>query len=196
MPVTAFKEKRSFYERDALDWYVEPAWCTELLLKRVSFELVWDPACGCGTIVRTCRNCNINAIGTDIIKRGDLTLYAANNPELDFLRNAAIDNIMWTDIITNPPYKLAETFVYRGIALRARKIAVLVRLDFLASQKRHQLFSEYPPTLVLVLSRRPSMPPGEKLGKIKASGGQHDFCWIVWDFDHIAEPYTQLDWIL
>jgi hypothetical protein len=41
------------WERDAADFYIEPAWCAERLFAVEKFEgSVIDPACGLGTIVR------------------------------------------------------------------------------------------------------------------------------------------------
>lgn len=185
------KQKHSGYVRDPHDWYVEPPFCTELLLDRVQFEKVWDPACGRGTIVETCHTRGIEAIGTDIVDR----IHADSPLSVDFLSPTLAPPLDWTDIITNPPYRHAEAFVRRAFELDARRIAVLVRLDFLASQRRQVLFREYQPILVLVLSRRPSMPPGQALlNGTKPTSGQHDYCWIIWG-PWLREP-TTIEWAL
>jgi len=43
--------KKSAHTPEADDWYVEPAWCVELLLRADApgeDQLIWDPAAGLG----------------------------------------------------------------------------------------------------------------------------------------------------
>ena len=198
--LSASKHKHSYAPRDGLDFYVEPPWCTELLLSQTAFKNVWDPASGRGTIIGVCRANQIAAWGSDIVLRLGAAENLAPFAPLNFLSDKAPINFEWTDIVTNPPYGLAKAFIERAFELRARKIAVLVRLDFLAGDKRcgrNTLFNvTHPPTTVFVLSRRPSMPPGELLaaGKVEQKGGQHDYCWIVWDNERESWP-TEVRWL-
>ncbi len=180
------KQKASGYERDPLDWYVEPAWCTELLAAEIDFKSVWDPACGCGTIPKVFSEIGSAAHGTDIVVRWSWQTYTG-----DFFTVKKDRTPYFTDIVTNPPYRLAEAFIRRAFELDARKIAVLVRLDFLASQKRYKLFTDLPPQYVFVLSRRPSMPPGGS--NVPAKGGMHDVCWIIWDA--LQDAPTEMRWL-
>ena len=180
---TAPKAKHSGYERDEHDWYVEPAWCTELLCKHMEFDgPIHDPACGRGTIPEALAAAGYQSSGRDIVDRGWPAL-----PPRDFLA----DKADCLNIVTNPPYKLAEAFARHALKHTRHKIAILVRLDFLASQRRHKLFTEHPPSLVLVLSRRPSMPPGWQ--DAPAKGGMHDFSWIVWNQDEFG-LLTAMEW--
>ena len=94
----------------------------------------------------------------------------------------------------NPPYNLAHRFVLRALTLARQKVAIISRLDFLASQKRYELFKGTPVSRVLVLSTRPSMPPGGT--DIPAKGGQHDYCWIIWDKTAPRMPTPTIDWVL
>ena len=49
------------------------------------------------------------------------------------------------------------------------------------------------PSYVLVLSRRPSMPPGGR--DLPAKGGMHDFAWVI--FDTLRPDYpTEVRWLL
>ena len=177
------------YDRQAEDWYVEPEWCTELLLDAVDFEgSIHDPACGQGNITKVCDARGMTSFGTDIVDRAGLFF----NGMIDF----STEPRSWArNIITNPPYKLAEKFIRHGLRIVPRKTAVLTRLEFLASQQRNALFTEHPPTKILVLSRRPSMPPGELYDPDKeARGGTLDYCWIVWDKQ--SDAPTTVEWLL
>ncbi len=173
------KQKRSGYVRDPHDFYVEPAWCAELLFDEITFhDAVYDPCCGIFTIPKVAISYGLRASGRDIVARSPHQLDCT-----DFLECQEVVRFQPPNIVCNPPYKLAEAFARKAIRVAYQKVAILVRLDFLASQKRHALFVEHPPAFVLVLSRRPSMPPGELLlrGEVRATSGQHDFMWVVWE---------------
>jgi hypothetical protein len=170
------------FQRHADDWYVEPSWCWQALYSTVppgTLEgTVLDPACGGGTGLEYCAASGITAMGSDIADRG------AGIAGLDFL--APKYPLRADNIITNPPYRLTVEFAYQALMYAPNAVALLVPLPFLASQRRYELFSTTPVAHVVVLSRRPSMPPGG-MG-IKASGGKEDYVWIVWRHDHEGAP--------
>jgi hypothetical protein len=67
------------------------------------------------------------------------------------------------------------------------RVAVLVNTDFRHSQERYPLFTRHRPELIIVLSQRPSCPPGEVLqlhGEEVRGGGSINFDWIVWRRGH------------
>lgn len=87
-------------------------------------------------------------------------------------------------VLGNPPYRHAEAHVRHSIH-HARCVAMLLRLGFLASQRRAKLFSEYPLAHVGVLPRRPSFSLN---GKTDGS----DYAMCVW-IDGVSD--TRLHWI-
>ena len=63
--------RSSGYDRNENDWYVEPAWSVEALLRTVTFEgICWDPACGGGNIPRTLEAHGLDCLATDLVDRG------------------------------------------------------------------------------------------------------------------------------
>lgn len=168
------------HDRHADDWYVEPAWAVQLLLGTVPFiGPIHDPCCGGGTIPKTC-----GGSGADLVYRG----YGEGNRDF-FNEWGPFDNLIF-----NPPYKVAEQFILHALAVTARKVAAIVNIKFLASQgRRERLFIRHPPMAVLVLSRRPSMPPGGT--DIPAKGGTADYCWICWDNDPVDRRAPQIRWL-
>src|SRR6478672_12482769 len=134
------------------DWYIEPAACVHTLFDSVHFEgQIHDPACGSGNIPMVARDRGFKASGSDLVHRG------FGRGEIDFLG----DPTHRENTVTNPPYLIAEDFVLHAIHVAEHKVAVIVRISFLAGQKRRaSLFERHPPAVVLVLSARPSMPPG------------------------------------
>lgn len=175
------------HDRHHRDWYVDPAFCTELLLGAVKFGgSIWDPCAGQGTIVDACTAAGLRAFGTDISPE------APHIAELDFLaeHRGAADNIVF-----NPPYKEAEKFIRRALVLARSRVAVLLQQQFPYSQARYQLFTEHPPEQILFLSSRPSMPPGHLLRDGMAQkGGKVDYLWIVWDRGHRGA--TTCGWLI
>jgi hypothetical protein len=74
-------------------------------------------------------------------------------------------------IIGNPPYRDAEAHVRHALKL-APRVAFLLRLAFLESVKRGDLWMNHPPAHVWVLQKRPSF-----------TGGRTDSCaygWFYW----------------
>lgn len=159
------------YARNAFDWYVEDAACVDKLLDAVTFDgPIHDPACGAGNIPTVARRRGLIATGSDIADRG------FGETGIDFLD----DTRSRINIVSNPPYVLAERFITHALKITERKIAMLVRLAFLESQGRYKrLFIPHPPSQVLVFATRPSMPPGGMA--IAAKGGKVAYAWAIWE---------------
>lgn len=77
--------------------------------------------------------------------------------------------------IANPPYSLAQQFVEKMLDERSPYtiVACLLRLGFLASQKRHDWWQARKPSALRVLSARPSFT-GD--GKTDAT----EYAWYIW----------------
>jgi hypothetical protein len=187
-----FGDGRSGYARVRDDWYVEEAAAVAALLRVERFEgRILDPACGGGNIPRICRAHGLDAIGTDRVDRG-APPYCRSG--IDFLNSPrrTVENI-----VCNPPYKHDEAFVLRALERATRKVAMLLRLAFLAGQERHRtIYRPHPPLRIWVFTWRTAMPPGEALraGRIERKGGQIDYCWIVWQPGHRG-PMPPLGWL-
>lgn len=190
VPIGVPKRKVSGYAREEDNWYTEPLWTVELLSRHEKFPgIVWDPACGHGQIAKGLRQPGTEVISTDLYPRP-----ACPEGGLDFLKTPGA--VLADHIVTNPPYgrDIGMEFALKAIEAVSGKVAFLVRLDFLAGQKRYRdLYSKYPPARIYVLSRRPSMPPG-RIFTGNERGGQHDYCWIVWDWATMGQP-TETHWL-
>jgi len=184
------------WDRDQNDWYVEPAWCVDLLLDAERFVgSVWDPACGGGNIVNVCGARGMIAYGSDIVLRTEKRVGGprafASIERHDFLGMEPFHP--WCEhynIITNPPYGEAMEFIRKALSIARFKVAVLVQQQFPYSQGRHELFTTTPLARLYFLSSRPSMPPGAALaaGTVTAKGGKTDYLWMVFDHDHKGPP--------
>lgn len=167
------------------DWYVEPPDCVHALFDAVKFKgVIHDPCCGQGTIPCIALQHDYASTGSDIVDRG--------SPFFDGVRDFLSDETQRDNIVSNPPYKLAEEMFKHACLHVANKVAFILRISFLAGQKRRDnLFKDFRPSEVLILSKRPSMPPGGS--GIPAKGGTADYCWLI--RDRFATGETILRWV-
>lgn len=199
---TARAKAAHVWERDPLDWYVEPESATDALLRVERFAgRCWDPACGGGNIVHALHRAGLSAAGTDIKRRvpADTRWFMG---ERDFLLGRPLP--VWMNIICNPPFfraKGTEAFIRRAHELAAEspypgKLAVFTSIKFLAGDGRaNGLFVDHKPARVWIITPRPSCPPGAVLAACgKAEGGTEDWCWLIWDLKRPAAS-TSIDWL-
>ena len=184
MNVSVSTLKGAPYRRAKHDFYVEPHWLVNALLDVEMFTgTVLDPACGSGTIVSCCRERGIKATGADIVDRGFKHVQVQDF----FERTEPVDAI-----ICNPPYKLAQRFVERGLTL-APKVVMLLRLVFVEGQRRKRFYAATPPARIWVTARRASIPDGAHSGQRdrhgavvqpEGKGGSVVYAWFVWQRGH------------
>lgn len=173
------------------DLYHTPPWATRELLNREDFDgLVWEPCSGAGWMAKQIKAYGIETVASDI--RVDDDVYGHKG--WDFI-SKAYDHIhgfaSFDHIITNPPYSLAPKMIEAALNnVGSGKVAMLLRTNFLESQSRYKLFTEFPPNTVYVFSRRVQPRLDGYEGK---DNGTIAFCWIVWDGKR-CQP-TQLQWI-
>lgn len=176
--------RTSGYDRNADDWYCEPPWCVDALLKVEPFEgLCWDPACGGGNIPRQLEAAGLLVHSSDIADRG----WGATG--VDFLKITERDDS--ANIICNPPYGIIQPWIDHALSLVTSKVVVLARLAFLEGQARREWFKAKPLARVWVSSKRISMPPGGK--DVPAKGGTIAYAWFVFEHGHVGAP--TLGWL-
>lgn len=172
--------RASGYARAEDDWYVEPGWTVDGLIRVESFSRfsVDDPACGAGTIPTRFKAAGIAAIGSDLVDRGWKMALAPR----DFLAESF--DMHGFAMVSNPPYSLAEAFVRRALDQGAGKVCILARLAFLESTRRTEFFASCGLARVWVSRRRISMPPGGV--DVKAKGGSIAYAWFVFQPGHVG----------
>lgn len=165
------------------DFYPTPVWATHALLECENFKGdIWECACGNGVMSEVLKTRGNTVISTDLHDRG----YGETG--IDFLKETRTVK----NIVTNPPYNVAQKFVERGLESVEHKMALLLRLAFLEGGRRAKtIFSDSPPSRVWVFSERVTFyQPG-----VKVEGpGTTAYAWFVWDKTAVAG--TKLDWIL
>lgn len=181
------KKNAHLWDRDHDDWYVEPAACSLALFHALDFGgPIWDPACGMGRIVKCAQTSGMKAVGSDIVRRTPDCTAISNFLSTDYRPTGTFD------IVTNPPFGLAEEFALKALELLApgRKSAFILPIVWMAgfSSKRDWLPSS-PLKHILPISPRPSMPPGKVLcAGEKPGNGTKDFAWFVWEKGFAGKP--------
>lgn len=182
------KLKHAFKERGD-DFYSTPIEAVQALLREewsLMPKRLWEPACGDGAIVQPLREWGQIVRATDLVERG----CPESEARVDFLMTpAAYDAEL--GIVTNPPYKLANEFVAASLE-RAGYTAMLLRLNFLASQRRVGLLKRL--KRVYVFSRRLPMMHRDGWEGSKATS-QTDYAWFVWDDKSNADAAAQVHWL-
>lgn len=154
------------------EFYPTPSWTTYAILAREPMEgSILEPACGKGDISK------IVDAGQAITSR-DLYDHGYGETGVDFFK----DNEVFDNIITNPPYALANDWVLHGWNRINKKMILLLRLAFLEGQRRKALiYDVIPPARIWVSSKRITMYPE---GKQIAGSSTTAYAWFVWDKEY------------
>lgn len=172
-------------ERASEDFYASDPAALDGLLDRESFcRRVWEPACGMGHL-----SDKLKRLGYDV-RESDLVVRKEGVEQRDFLffNTEGYDG----DIITNPPYAVAQEFVEQSLRCVSdgHKVAMLLKLLFLEGLERRKLFDVHPPIRVHVYSKRISC---FKNGDMGVGGGALCYAWFVWEKGYNGK--TTIDWI-
>ena len=174
-------------DSSAGDFYPTPLWATEMLLAEESFPgLTWEPACGDGAMSKVLIVNGLEVFSSDLFDRK----YGTTGVDfLNYGEKVNIENV--NNIITNPPYHLAEEFLHHALAIAKRKVAFLLRLAFLETQDRYDtIYSKCPPARVWIFSKRVTFYPK---GATRKGSGTTAYAWMVWDKAH--EGRCELRWL-
>lgn len=163
------------------DYYPSPPEAFEALLRVESFEgNIWEPACGNGVVSEVFKSHGFDVISTDLVDRG----YGIGGH--DFLTSPLVAD----NIVTNPPFTLAEKFVELSLQRTKRKVVMLCKLAFLEGAKRKLMFENTPFKACYVFSKRLSMTRnGEKM----KNSGMIPFALYVWEHGYTGAP--TIGWI-
>lgn len=166
------------------DFYASPPSAVEALCDVERFDgPVWEPACGDGAISKVLAARGYDVVSTDLVARG------YGESRIDFLMECATRA---PNIVTNPPYKLAEQFAAHALRLSTGKVAFLMRLVWLEGQRRRKFFEATPLARVWVFSGRiPRMHRHDYDGPTTTS--TIAFAWFVFDHAHSGPP--ALGWL-
>ena len=160
-------------EREKNDYYATEPRAAELLLEMEDFNNILEPACGAGHLIEVFIANGNRTTSSDLIDRG----YGDIKSFFDYKE--------WDgDIITNPPYKYAKDFVEHSLNIvpDGSKVAMFLKLQFLESKGRKNLFLTSPPkTLYVTSSRLLCAKNADFEGMRKGGGSAVAYGWYVWE---------------
>lgn len=175
-------------DRADKDYYATPPFAVEELLKRESFNhYILEPAVGGGHIAEVLKAHGHKVQCMDITDRG----YPGTQVK-DFFTATKDDLICSPDIISNAPYSMATEFVEHclDISMDSVKVAMLLKIQFLETKKRYDLFKKYPPKKIYVFVNRINCG---KNGEFGTESSAVCYAWFVWEKGYDGLP--QIDWI-
>ena len=175
-------------ERHKDDYYATDPKAVELLLENETFNhSIWECACGEGHIAKVLESNGYHVISTDLIDRG----YGTGG--IDFLAQTENRGGNCSDIVTNPPYKLALEFAQHALEIveEGNKVAMFLKLTFLEGQKRKQFFLKNPPKRIYVFSKRITCAMNGEFENYPSSAIA--YAWYIWEKGYKGKP--TIDWI-
>lgn len=194
---------------DSLDDFPTPPWATRALCRfiaqyssrRLADMSVREPCANRGHMVRPLREYFGGVLASDVHD------YGAGFPLQDYLFGppSMLSRTDWTFL--NPPFKLAEEFIDRALALSDEGVVVIARSAFLEGEGRYErIFSRTPPSYVLQFSERVVMLKGRLVrsgdrdptdeNPDKKAGTATAYCALVWYKRHSYGTSPKLfDWI-
>lgn len=173
---------------DSLDFFPTPPWSTRALCEHVidiRDQDVWEPACGEGHMAKRLGEYAGSVLASDVHPYGfggvrDFLIPMQGDPRPDW-------------IITNPPFRLAEQFVTRGLEIATQGVAVLVRSVFIESVSRYEnLFRYTPPAIMAQFVERVPMVKGRV---DRTASTATSYCWLIWIVGQNPGIPTILQWI-
>lgn len=178
-------------ERVQDDYYATPYQATEMLLDEVKFIGDFlEPCVGGGHIADIIKKYYPNeyVCGSDLVDRG-----YPDTLVVDFLNHEFSEK--YDNIVTNPPYSLAQEFLEKGMKVinPKGKIAMFLKIQFLEGAKRREMFKEYPPKYIYVFSKRqnPWRNGSQVDEKGKPWASTMCFAWFVWEKGFTEEPLVR-----
>lgn len=144
--------------RNANDYYPTPHWCFEKLnIDFSKYATALEPCAGDGRIVSFLEH------------KGIETDYCEISEGIDFLKHPVSKVDL---VLTNPPFSLAMEFIEKSM-LHADTVIMLLRLNFLGSQKRNPWWQTHKPKKIIVLSKRPSFTG--------TGTDSTEYAWFIWE---------------
>ena len=180
-------------ERQEHDYYATKPRAVELLLELEDIRpLVLEPCVGGGHIAEVLVNAGHRIIGTDLIDRGygtggvDIFDYHNENGVLYYKDRVITDEDF--DIVTNPPYKHANKMTEHMLNLLndGCKLIQFLKLTFLESKARKELYKKYPLKTLHVSGSRLSAAKNGDFEKYKSNAIAYG--WFVWEKGYQGDP--------
>lgn len=182
-------------ERVKNDFYATPRIATEAILNMIDLKgSILEPAAGQGhiSVVLKEKYPYSEIVSTDLVQREE-RFGVHIEGGINFLTHdykRSFDNI-----ITNPPFNIAQEFIERALQIANDKVVMFAKIQLLEGNKRKEMFNNAPLKCVYVFSKRVNpLRNGEELDeKGKQWASTMCFAWFVFEKGYENEPIIR--WI-
>jgi hypothetical protein len=197
MGVTLGASNHTEKERHPLDYYATHWDSTRIFLNQIAKDgldlnqNIYEQSCGGGHMADVLKEYGFNVRCSDLVDRG----YPDTKIQ-DFL-SITKEDLPFSgkpfDFMTNPPFKYAEEFIEKSMEMLQDNcnLILFLKIQFLESKARYELFKKYPPKYVYVNSSRQLCAQNGEFEKYKATA--LCYCWYIWTKNYSGE--TILRWI-
>jgi hypothetical protein len=182
-------------ERESLDFYASDPNNLVRFLDRIKedhditlSQNIWECCCGSGELSEVLTSRGYDVFNTDIENRG----YKNQHLTKDFFE---FTNKFNGDILTNPPFSLAEKMINHALELvdYGRYVIMFARIQLLEGTQRYEsLFANQSLKFVYVFSSRARTAKNGDFDKYKAAPALC-YAWFCFQKGHLGEPIIR--WI-
>lgn len=170
-------------KRHEYDNYSTPPDITQALLdsnwRPSKGATVWECAAGEGAMVDVLDVNGYSWIGTELRENTRADIIGG----VDFLSNRPPETLRAYQIVTNPPFNLAEDFIRRAYDLEVDYLALLLKMTYWNAKTRLTLFDECQPLAVLPLTWR--------MDCTGQGSPTMDVAWYVW-YPSAGKPHRTM----
>lgn len=187
--------KKNSEDRVDNDFYPTPPLATYILHKYIDLpKNIVEPCAGRGNISKELERNGYNVRSFDAFHyEPSLTITCVGQNVLDLPKQEGFDAL-----VTNPPFfkDLPRKITEKGIQ-EYDLTAMFVRLTFLESKGRGELFAKHPPSDIIFLSDRIRFGTGllEPIERSDQLGGMIAYCWVVFRKGHDSKN-ANLRWVM
>lgn len=175
-------------ERSKNDFYATPPLAVRKSLQLEQFdENIWEPACGMNHITNVLRQHGYKVRTSDIVNM-------TGEPDIELLDIFTYNGTFDGDIISNPPYSLWKEFTEKCLEIvpEGHKVAMFLKLQFLESKKRYDLFKKYPPKVIYVSINRLGCSKTGQFNEDDNCSSAICYCWYIWEKGYTGD--TIIKW--
>jgi len=182
--------------RQSEDFYATPFAATREILKHEQLRgSILEPACGQGHIAKVVRDFypDSELVATDLVQREDKFGLGIRGG-VDFLAHDF--GRTFGNIITNPPFTLAQQFAEKALRIAENKVILFEKVQWLEGMSRYEFFKNSPLATVYVFSNRvsPMIGGNEVNEQGKKWASCMCFCWFVFD-KAFSESSPRIKWL-
>jgi len=176
-------------KREENDFYATNPKALRLLLNKLKQDNIilnnniWECSCGQGHLSKELLDNGYKVISSDLIDRG-------YGEVKDFLKCKDKFN---GDILTNPPFKLAEDFIEKSMNLlsKGNKLILFLKIQFIEGQRRNKLFKKYNIKYVYAHSSRQQCSKNADFEHLNAT--TQFYAWFIFEKGYVGD--TILRWL-